>query len=110
MKISDLYEDKKESFEENLKQEVMDVMMIYNVTGTNKTNINNIISELSKGDTSIDRETLQEIIEELGYEVVGDDILFSDNNEVSDEDSFSDGSEFDEVGNMAKQAVDKRMK
>lgn len=110
MKISDLYENKKESFQEELIQHVMDVMVMYNVTGTSKTNINNIISELSSNDVSIDRETLVQIVEDLGYEIKGDDIIFSDESVSDEEDLYSDGTEFDEVGNMAKQAVDKRIK
>lgn len=110
MKISDLYEDKKkDEYNDQLKQTVMDVMVMYNVTGTSRTNINNIISELNKNDISMDVETIADIVTELGFEVEGEDVLFSDNDTV-EVDDLSDGEDFDEVGSLAKQATDKRMK
>lgn len=110
MKYTDLYETKKEQFEDELTREVMDVIVLYQVAGVRKTNINNIMDELRKSDYAVDSETLIEIIEKIGYTVT-DDILQLDNEEEEVElNDENPDEEYDEVGDMAKTATDKRVK
>ncbi len=106
MKISDLYESKKEDYDEHLKRQVMDVLVLYNVTGTNQTNILNIVSELEKEGLSIDIESLTEIIQDIGFDVNGEVVSF-DNSEGDD--TLEDGEEFDPVSSMAAKATKDRM-
>lgn len=108
MRISDLFENKKEEYDEHLKREVMDVLVLYNVTGTNRTNIINIISELEKEGIHIDQNSLSEIICDIGFEIDGETIIFDDTS--GDGDDLLDDEEFDPVSAMAKKATDDRLK
>ena len=109
MKISDLFENKKEQYDDKLKRQIMDVLVLYNVTGTNKTNINNIVTELNKEGLSVDRSSLEDIIKEIGFDVEDEMVIFSDN--IGDaEDYLDDGEDYDPVSNMASNAMNKRMK
>lgn len=107
MKFSDLYENKKSEFSDELTREVMDMIVLYRAAGVNKTNINNIIDEMSKLNYSVDMETMTDIVKQLGFDVKEDTIIFS---EEEDDLELSDGDEYDEVSSMAKSATDKRMK
>lgn len=107
MKYSDLFENRKEEFEDDLTKNTMDILVLYQVAGANKTNINNIIDELSKLEYSVDIETLTEIVEKLGFSVDDDKIIFSDEDEELE---LSDDDEYDEVDSMAQKATEKRLK
>lgn len=107
MKYTDLYENRKDEFDDELTREVMDLLVLYQASGINKTNINNIIDELRKNNFSVDLDTIIDIIEKLGYNVSNNIIIFS---EESTDIDLEDGEEYDEVDNMAKQATEKRLK
>lgn len=107
MKYTDLFENRKDEFDDELTREVMDVLVLYQAAGVNKTNINNIINELNKSNFSADVDTVVDIINQLGYQVNDQIIVFSD--EVDDSE-LSDSEEYDEVDSMAKKATDKRVK
>lgn len=107
MKYTDLYENRKDEFDDELTREVMDLLVLYQASGVNRTNINNIIDELKKNDFSVDLDTIIDIIEKLGYNVNNNVIVFG---EESTDIDLEDGEEYDEVDNMAKQATEKRLK
>lgn len=107
MKYSDLFENRKEEFEDDLTRDTMDILVLYQVAGANKTNINNIIDELNKLEYSVDIETITEVVEQLGFTVDGDKIVFSDDEEELE---LTDEDEYDEVDSMAQKATDKRLK
>jgi len=107
MKYTDLFENRKEEFEDDLTRAVMDLLVLYQAAGATSTNLNNISDELKKDDYSVDMETLSGIVEQLGFSVNNQVVKF-----VDDEDDLEleDGEEYDEVENMAKTATDKRLK
>ena len=107
MKYTDLFENRKEEFEDDLTRSVMDLLVLYQAAGATSTNLNNISDELKKDDYSVDMETLSGIVEQLGFSVNNQVVKF-----VDDEDDLEleDGEEYDEVENMAKTATDKRLK
>lgn len=107
MKYTDLLENRKEEFEDDLTRAVMDLLVLYQAAGATSTNLNNISDELKKDDYSVDMETLSGIVEQLGFSVNNQVVKF-----VDDEDDLEleDGEEYDEVENMAKTATDKRLK
>lgn len=107
MKYSDLFETRKEEFSDQLTREVMDVLVLYQAAGVNKTNINNIINEMEKLNFSVDYDTMVEIVQKLGFSVHDQIIMFTDEDQELD---LEDGEEYDEVENMAKSATDKRLK
>ena len=107
MKYTDLYENRKEEFDDELSREVMDLLVLYQASGVNKTNINNIIDELKKNNFSVDLDTITGIVEKIGYEVNNNVIIFV--NDSMDDVDLEDGEEYDEVENMAKSATEKRM-
>ncbi len=107
MKYTDLLENRKEEFEDDLTRAVMDLLVLYQAAGATSTNLNNISDELKKDDYSVDMETLSGIVEQLGFSVNNQVVKF-----VDDEDDLEleDGEEYDEVENMAKTATEKRLK
>lgn len=107
MKYTDLFENRKEEFEDDLTRSVMDLLVLYQAAGATSTNLNNISDELKKDDYSVDMETLSGIVEQLGFSVNNQVVKF-----IDDEDGLEleDGEEYDEVENMAKTATDKRLK
>ncbi len=107
MKYTDLFENRKEEFEDDLTRSVMDLLVLYQAAGATSTNLNNISDELKKDNYSVDMETLSGIVEQLGFSVNNQVVKF-----VDDEDGLEleDGEEYDEVENMAKTATDKRLK
>jgi len=107
MKYTDLFENRKEEFEDDLTRAVMDLLVLYQAAGATSTNLNNISDELKKDDYSVDMETLSGIVEQLGFSVNNRVVKF-----VDDEDDLEleDGEEYDEVENMAKTATNKRLK
>ena len=107
MKYTDLFENRKEEFEDDLTRAAMDLLVLYQAAGATSTNLNNISDELKKDDYSVDMETLSGIVEQLGFSVNNQVVKF-----VDDEDDLEleDGEEYDEVENMAKTATDKRLK
>lgn len=107
MKYSDLFENRKEEFEDDLTKDTMDILVLYQVAGANKTNINNIIDELNKLEYSVDIDTITDVVEQLGFSVDGDKIIFSDDDEEME---LTDEDEYDEVDSMAQKATDKRLK
>ena len=107
MKYTDLFENRKEEFEDDLTRAVMDLLVLYQAAGATSTNLNNISDELKKDNYSVDMETLSGIVEQLGFSVNNQVVKF-----VDDEDDLEleDGEEYDEVENMAKTATNKRLK
>ena len=107
MKYTDLFENRKEEFDDDLTRSVMDLLVLYQAAGATSTNLNNISDELKKDDYSVDMETLSGIVEQLGFSVNNRVVKF-----VDDEDDLEleDGEEYDEVENMAKTATNKRLK
>lgn len=107
MKYTDLFENRKEEFEDDLTRSVMDLLVLYQAAGATSTNLNNISDELKKDDYSVDMETLSSIVEQLGFSVNNQVVKFIDD---EDDLELEDGEEYDEVENMAKTATDKRLK
>lgn len=107
MKYTDLFENRKEEFEDDLTRSVMDLLVLYQAAGATSTNLNNISDELKKDDYSVDMETLSGIVEQLGFSVNNQVVKFIDD---EDDLELEDGEEYDEVENMAKTATDKRLK
>ncbi len=107
MKYTDLFENRKEEFEDDLTRSVMDLLVLYQAAGATSTNLNNISDELKKDDYSVDMETLSGIVEQLGFSVNNQVVKFVDDEDDLD---LEDGEEYDEVENMAKTATDKRLK
>ena len=107
MKYTDLFENRKEEFEDDLTRAVMDLLVLYQAAGATSTNLNNISDELKKDDYSVDMETLSGIVEQLGFSVNNQVVKFVDDEDDLD---LEDGEEYDEVENMAKTATDKRLK
>lgn len=107
MKYTDLFENRKEEFDDDLTRSVMDLLVLYQAAGATSTNLNNISDELKKDDYSVDMETLSNIVEKLGFSVNNQIVKFVDDDDDID---LDDGEEYDEVENMAKTATDKRLK
>lgn len=106
MKYTDLMENRKEEFNDDLTRAIMDFLVLYQAAGATRTNLNNISDELKKDNYSVDMETLISIVEELGFTVENQIVKFTNDDEELD---LEDGEEYDEVGNMAKTATDKRV-
>lgn len=106
MKYTDLFENKKQEFEDDLTRAVMDLLVLYQAAGATSTNLNNISDELKKDDYSVDIQTLTDIVEKLGFAVNNHIVKFVDD---GDDLNLDDGDEYDEVENMAKTATDKRI-
>lgn len=113
MKISDLNESSRDM---DLDDEIMNIIMMFHKTGADKTDINNVISELKKNNISVTEQDIVDFVE--SNKTLS---ITSDNKIVLDPEADSDSSaddisgvkspeEYNPAKDKAKKAAEKRLK
>lgn len=106
MRIRDIFEN----FNDELKENIIDVAMMFLNNGIKKTSIENFILELSKRGFNATMEDIELMIDDAGeYSIEGNNIILGSDEQESEmpEDLGSD-KEYNPAASKAKQAIRKR--
>lgn len=114
MKISDLNESE---YIEDLNDEIMNVLMMFHKSGADRTDINNVISELTKQNISVTEQDIIDFVESNKTLSITPDnkIVLDPEAELGDADSIGiDGikssKEYNPAKDKAKKAALSRLK
>lgn len=107
MRIRDIFEN----FNDELKENIVDVAMMFLNNGIKNTSVENFVLELSKRGFNATIEDIKFIIGEMdSYSINGENIILDseDDSDIDMPDDLSNEREYNPAVSKAKQAIKKR--